>query len=165
MNSKSKVILVCAAVGLMGGALSTVITSMTLGLGIAFLGAVCGAVFAAVCWQRATSPGAGLVWGLGYALLLWLLLPAGLLPLLNTQQHAMGMLDVAREHFPELVSYIVCIGAPLGIALGTLAPQLDGLATENQKSKIVNSVGRAPSSSAASQVLWAAGLLANGWSK
>jgi uncharacterized membrane protein YagU involved in acid resistance len=121
MNSKSRIILICAVVGLVGGALSTVATSMTLGLGIAFLGAACGVVFAVLCWQRATSPGAGLVWGLGYALLLWLLLPAGLLPLLNTQQQAMGMLDVAREHFPELVVYIVCLGAPLGIVLGTLA--------------------------------------------
>jgi uncharacterized membrane protein YagU involved in acid resistance len=139
MNSKSRIILICAVVGLVGGAFSTVATSMTLGLGIAFLGAVCGAVFAVLCWQRATSPGAGLVWGLGYALLLWLLLPAGLLPLLNTQQQAMDMLDTAREHFPELVVYIVCLGAPLGIVLGTLAPRDGGLAIANRQSKIINS--------------------------
>ncbi len=27
---------------------------------------------------------------------------------------AMGMLDVARAHFPELNAYLLCYGAPLG---------------------------------------------------
>ena len=129
MNSKLNIILVCAAVGFGGGALSTVVTSMTLGLGTAALGAVYGAVFALLFGQHATSPGAGLLWGLAYVLLLWLFVPAGILPLfsaMQAQQPAMGMLDSAREHFPELVAYIVCIGLPLGIVLGTLAPRADG---------------------------------------
>jgi uncharacterized membrane protein YagU involved in acid resistance len=33
----------------------------------------------------------------------------------------MGMLDTARAHFPELVAYIVCLGAPFGLALGLLS--------------------------------------------
>ncbi len=139
MNTRLKLVSICAVVGLMGGASSTVITTMTLGLGSALLGAIYGAVFAWLCGQRATSPGAGLVWGLGYALMLWLLLPAGILPLFNAQQPGMGMMDVAREHFPELVAYIVCIGAPLGIVLGTLASRINDLAIANQKSKIKNS--------------------------
>jgi uncharacterized membrane protein YagU involved in acid resistance len=120
---RANIIVICAIVGLVGGALTTLTTGTTLWLGTAFLGAVCGAVFAWACRLRATSPGAGLVWGLGYVLLLWLLLPAGLLPVLSDQQRALGMLDAARSRFPELVAYIVCLGAPLGLVLGTLAPQ------------------------------------------
>jgi len=45
-----------------------------------------------------SNPGAGLLWGLGGALLLWLTLPAGLLPLLNGGPQ-MTMLDAARAHF------------------------------------------------------------------
>src|SRR5262245_36259649 len=32
---------------------------------------------------------------------------------------SMGMLDTARAHFPELIAYTLCFGAPLGLALGT----------------------------------------------
>ena len=141
MTSKTSVVLICAAIGFGGGALSTVFTSMTPGLGVAALGAIYGAVFALLSWRRATSPGAGLLWGLAYALLLWLLLPAGILPLLNSPHPAMGMLDAAREHFPELVAYIVCIGLPLGVVLGTLAPRISG-SSANASSRQSSAVRR-----------------------
>ncbi len=32
----------------------------------------------------------------------------------------MGMIVTARAHFPELVAYVLCLGLPLGLALGTL---------------------------------------------
>jgi len=67
-----------------------------------------------------SSPGAGLLWGLGGALLLWLALPAGLLPLVNGGPQ-MPMLDAARAHFSELVAYLLCLGLPIGLGLGTLA--------------------------------------------
>jgi uncharacterized membrane protein YagU involved in acid resistance len=67
-----------------------------------------------------SSPGAGLLWGLGGALLLWLTLPAGLLPLLNGGPQ-MPMLDAARAHFPELVAYLLYLGLPVGLAIGTFA--------------------------------------------
>jgi len=124
MNAKLRIVAVCAAVGLAGGAVSMLVAGTPLGLSMVPLGGAYGAAFAWLSWRRATSPGAGLVWGLGYALMLWLLLPAGILPLLNPQGHAMGMLDVARAHFPDLVAYIVCIGTPLGIVLGTLVSRL-----------------------------------------
>ncbi len=80
------------------------------------------------CWsaRRAVSPGAGLLWGLGYAFLLWLAGPAGLFPLLggsgaaSAEVSAMGMLDTARAHFPELIAYLLLFGLPLGLALGIL---------------------------------------------
>jgi uncharacterized membrane protein YagU involved in acid resistance len=61
--------------------------------------------------------GAGLIWGLSYALLLWLLVPAGLIPLLGGTSVG-GMLDVARAHFAELIAYLLFLGAPLGLVVG-----------------------------------------------
>ena len=83
------------------------------------LGGLCGLLFALLAGRRAVGPGAGLLWGLGYAFVLWLAGPAGLFPLLGGAQ-AMGMLDTARASFPELVAYLLCFGLPLGLALGTL---------------------------------------------
>src|SRR5262249_17953402 len=82
------------------------------------LGALYGSVFALFA-SRAVSPGAGLIWGLGYAFILWLAIPAGVVPALRGGMPAMGMLDVARAHFPELIAYLLCYGAPLGLSLGT----------------------------------------------
>lgn len=80
-------------------------------------GAAAGLAFAAVARRQATSPGAGLTWGLGFGFVLWLAVPVGLgdgaLP-------AMGMLDAARARFPDLVASLVLVGAPLGLSLGML---------------------------------------------
>lgn len=67
----------------------------------------------------ATNPGAGLIWGLGYAFLFWLAIPAGILPIFQGTMSSMGGLDATRAHFPQLVGYIVCF-APLGLALGLI---------------------------------------------
>jgi hypothetical protein len=63
-----------------------------------------GVVFGLFFAKRATSPGAGLIWGLSCAFLAWLMIPTGL--------------RGAREHFPELVACLLCLGAPVGVALG-----------------------------------------------
>jgi hypothetical protein len=84
-------------------------------------GAVYGALFGCLFARRCANPGAGLIWGLGYAFLLWLAMPAGILPVISGAMPSMGMLDTARSHFPELVAYIVCFGVPLGPALGLLS--------------------------------------------
>ncbi|MCA1718959.1 MAG: hypothetical protein LC781_19735, partial [Actinobacteria bacterium] len=106
------------AVGCLGGAVIWAIGLASLVTGVA-LGGVYGMLFALLVARRAISPGAGLLWGLGYALLLWLAGPAGLFPLLGGAR-AMGMLDTARAHFPELVAYLLCFGLPLGLTLGVL---------------------------------------------
>ena len=62
----------------------------------------------------------GLLWGLAFSFLLWLAGPAGMLPKL-TSNRAMGMLDEARSHFPELIGYLLLFGAPLGLVLGTFS--------------------------------------------
>jgi hypothetical protein len=112
-------IIVGVLVGALGGAISAKFVPAGLAVG-ALPGAIYGLVFAICCAQRAFSPGAGLVWGLGYAFLTWVAVPAGILPVTMRIMPAMGMLDTARAHFPELVAYILCLGAPLGLSLGSL---------------------------------------------
>jgi hypothetical protein len=82
------------------------------------LGALYGLLFALLATPRAISPGSGLLWGLGYAFILWLAIPAGIVPVLMGGMPAMGMLDTARAHFPELVAYVLGFGTLLGLALG-----------------------------------------------
>jgi len=107
------------AVGCLGGAVIWAIGLASF-LGGFALGGLYGLLFALLAARRAVSPGAGLLWGLGYALLLWLAAPAGLFPLLGGEASAMGMLDTARAHFSELVAYLLCFGLPLGVTLGIL---------------------------------------------
>jgi uncharacterized membrane protein YagU involved in acid resistance len=112
-------IIICILVGCLGGTLMSLahITSLTLFTSV-LLGGIYGLLFAFLLRpSHAVDAGAGLLWGLSYALLLWLALPAGLLPLLQGATQ-MGMLDSARTHFPELVAYLLLFGAPLGLIVG-----------------------------------------------
>ncbi|HME12151.1 MAG TPA: hypothetical protein VKF79_04785 [Candidatus Acidoferrum sp.] len=86
---------------------------------IAF-GAAFGLLFWWTCGKRTHSPGAGLIWGLGFASLAWLLIPAGLIPLLHGATHSMAMVADARERFTELVAYLTLLGMPVGLTLGIL---------------------------------------------
>jgi hypothetical protein len=83
-------------------------------------GAAYGLIFGLLFGPRAKSPGAGLIWGLGYAFLLWVAVPAGILPVATGAMPSMGMLTTAQARFPELVAYLICFGMPLGVALGLL---------------------------------------------
>ncbi|MCW5966985.1 MAG: hypothetical protein KIT57_00595 [Blastocatellales bacterium] len=112
-------IFICALVGALGGAASAMVVDASMS-GSILLGALYGLIFALLAARRAVSPGAGLLWGLGYAFLLWLAIPAGIVPVLMDGMPTMGMLDAARAHFPELIAYTICFGTPLGLALGTL---------------------------------------------
>ncbi|MBA2681004.1 MAG: hypothetical protein H0U76_21735, partial [Ktedonobacteraceae bacterium] len=82
------------------------------------LGAIAGLLFILLCGKRATHIGAGLLWGSGYAFLLWLAIPTGLQPLFQQGMSPMGMLDEARAHFPALIAYILFLGLPLGLIAG-----------------------------------------------
>jgi uncharacterized membrane protein YagU involved in acid resistance len=104
-------------VGTLGGWLASAATGTPLGSGLA-LGALFGIGFALFFGYRATSPGAGLIWGLSMALLSWVMLPAGILPLLGAAGHSAMSLRDSREHFPELVAALLCLGLPVGVALG-----------------------------------------------
>src|SRR5579864_8625299 len=94
--------------GAMGGALRSALLTTPLTHGV-LLGGLFGLVFGLFFAQRATNSGAGLIWGLGSALLLWVMIPAGILPMLAGSSRSMGMLSDARAQFPELVAYLLCL--------------------------------------------------------
>jgi len=110
-------ILVGVVAGAFGGAAGAVVTGGTTTGGI-LIGVLYGLLFALLAAHRAVSLGSGLLWGLAYSFLLWITFPAGIVPFLMGRAPAMGMLDTARAHFPDLVAYIVCYGTPLGLAIG-----------------------------------------------
>jgi hypothetical protein len=104
-------------VGLTGG----VIESLALGTPVAYgiaVGGIFGLAFALLFERRATSAGAGLIWGLAAAFLMWVIFPAGIGPLYDRGFHSMAALGDARDRFPLLVGYLVCLGMPIGVVLG-----------------------------------------------
>ena len=103
--------------GTVGGALRSVQLTTSVAHGV-LLGGLFGLAFGLFFAQRATSAGAGLIWGVGCALLLWVMVPAGILPMLAGSTRSMGMLSDARAQFPELVAYLLCLGMSVGVALG-----------------------------------------------
>jgi hypothetical protein len=105
------------AIGVAGGALQSVLLATSLTHGVTY-GALFGAAFGLFFSHRATSPGAGLIWGVAVALLLWIVGPTGIMSV-RRAGHLMGMLDDARLNFPQLVALMECLGAPVGVALGT----------------------------------------------
>jgi hypothetical protein len=112
-------------VGAGGGALQGVLLGSSLAQSV-FCGGLFGLVFGLFFAKRATSPGAGLIWSLSLALLAWIVLPAGTLPMLRGA-HPPAMLSDARERFPLLVACVICLGMPVGLALGiwgTLHPKV-----------------------------------------
>jgi uncharacterized membrane protein YagU involved in acid resistance len=107
--------------GLVVGALGGLSGSALLGAAPThglLLGALFGLTFGLFFARRATNPGAGLIWGLSCAFLLWVTLPAGMMPLVAGSGHSDLMLQDARRRFPDLVAYLLCLGLPVGIALG-----------------------------------------------
>lgn len=105
------------AVGGAGGTLSALFLHSSIATGT-MLGAVFGLAFGLFCAHRANSAGAGLIWGLSAAFLGWLVLPAGFVPWLTGSARGIAQLADARERFPELVACLICLGMPVGIALG-----------------------------------------------
>ena len=102
--------------GMAGGLLQAIILHSSL-LNATLLGAGFGLVFGLVFSKRASSAGAGLIWGLSSVLLFWFLLLAASMLRLGT--HASNvMLENARGRFSTLAAYLVCLGTPVGIAMG-----------------------------------------------
>ena len=102
--------------GIAGGLLQGSILHSSL-LIAALLGGGFGLVFVLVFSKRASSAGAGLIWGLSSALLFWFLILAASMLKLGTHDSNV-MLEDARGRFSTLAAYLVCLGAPVGIALG-----------------------------------------------
>ena len=103
--------------GLGGGMVQSLALGTPLTHGLA-VGGLFGLAFGFFFARRATSAGAGLIWGLSAAFLMWLVFPAGLRPIFAAGFHSMAALGDARDEFPLLVGYLVCLGMPVGLALG-----------------------------------------------
>lgn len=106
-------------VGVAGGLVQGIVFHSSL-LDAASLGGTFGLLFGVLFAKRASSAGAGLIWGLSAALLVWFWFIGpfeGML--LRSGMHASGnMVEAARRRFPELVAYLVCLGMPTGLAIG-----------------------------------------------
>jgi len=81
------------------------------------LGAIIGVLFALVFSHRALDRGSGLLWGLAYALLLWLAVVPGAQVI---AANLSSSFQTQRDNFPDLVGFMLCFGTPLGLMLGTL---------------------------------------------
>ena len=68
-GSRLTAVILCGLVGTLGGALTLVVGQASVVTGV-LLGGLYGVLFALFVARRAVSPGAGLVWGLGYAFIL-----------------------------------------------------------------------------------------------
>lgn len=122
-----KHVFLCLLVGALGGSAASQIGLASLPISVT-LGSIHGLGFALLAAPRAATPGAGLLWGLSYALLLWLVNPLGLSSLLTSTTPEV-MLDGLRARFPALVAHLLCFGVPLGLVLGTV----HGLETERNE--------------------------------
>src|SRR5258708_12069764 len=105
------------ATGVLGGAIQSKILSASMSHSI-LLGGIFGLAFSLFFARRATTPGAGLIWGLGGALLLWFVMPTGIDLLRLGSASSTAMLNDAQARFPQLVAYLVCLGMPVGVVLG-----------------------------------------------
>lgn len=103
------------ALGASGGLLESVVLKTSLFSG-GLLGMTFGLAFGLFFARRATSPGAGLIWGLGCSFFLWLLVPGGFFNF--AVRNPALMLQDAQGHFSELAGYVVCLGMPVGVGLG-----------------------------------------------
>jgi uncharacterized membrane protein YagU involved in acid resistance len=115
-----KTILCGVSVGVAGGALLSYAGLAAPVIGLS-LGCVYGLIFCLLAGPRANTPGQGLLWGLAFALVFWLVGPASIGPLfVSASPGSTMMLNAVRARFPDLVGYILFFGAPLGIVLGTV---------------------------------------------
>src|SRR5215831_2556938 len=106
-----------ALVGAAGGLLQSGILPQPRSLSI-LCGLLFGAVFGLLFSKRTTSCGAGLIWALAFAVLAWIVFPVGVMPLLVHVTGPRTMFSDARERFPQLVAFLICLGMPVGLALG-----------------------------------------------
>jgi hypothetical protein len=127
LSSGATEILLGLSIGAVGGALQGLLLPGSLAQSIV-CGLLFGGAFGLFFAKRTTSSGAGLIWGLAFAVLVWIVFPAGLVPLFARTAGPGAMLNDARERFPQLVSFLICLGMPVGLALGLWAEFRGGVA-------------------------------------
>jgi len=102
------------ATGALGGAAENGLVSAPIIHGV-LMGGLFGLGFSFLCGRRTSSPGAGLIWGLSAGLLLWFAMSVDLLLRSGSSE---VMLSYSQARFPQLVGCLVCLGMPVGVALG-----------------------------------------------
>jgi len=102
------------ATGALGGAAENGLVSAPIIHGV-LMGGLFGLGFIFLCGRRTSSPGAGLIWGLSAGLLLWFAMSVDLLLRSGSSE---VMLSYSQSRFPQLVGCLVCLGMPVGVALG-----------------------------------------------
>src|SRR6266446_4679033 len=107
------------AFGVSGGLLESAVLKTSLFSG-GLLGLTFGLAFGLFFARRATSPGAGLIWGLGSSFLLWILTAGGFFQFVATTGHFKMRIKGAQGHFAELVGYVLCLGRTVGLGLGII---------------------------------------------
>ena len=116
---RRKAVLTGAVVGAAGALLGSQIIGSSPAQAVLF-GGICGLIFGLLFSRVCVSPGAGLIWGLAYALLLWMVFSATVFAWYRGGRQAQAMFDSARENFPALVAYLLCVGVPLGLVFGVV---------------------------------------------
>src|SRR5260370_2433854 len=104
------------ALGASGGLLESAILKASLFSG-GLLGMSFGLAFGLFFARRATSPGAGLIWGLGSSFLLWILTAGGFFIFVATAGRFALSVQDAPGHLAELVDYVLSLGIPVGVGL------------------------------------------------
>jgi len=118
LSRRSRIeLLLGLALGALGGLLKSAALSTSF-LNGGLLGAAFGIAFGLLFARRASSPGAGLIWGLGSSFLLWILTAGGFFHFVATIGHSAMRFQDAQGQFSELVAYVVCLGMPVGVGLG-----------------------------------------------
>ncbi len=79
-----------------------------------------GVVFYLTFGQLVTSPGAGMVWGVSFGLLLWLIGPVTLFPIVRGMSVSLSS-SAATVLFPLLIGRVVSYGAVLGVLFPIIA--------------------------------------------
>jgi len=106
-----------ALVGAVGGVLGATLASGSQGT-YAAAGAVLGLVGAAGLRGRTENAGAGLIWGLGGGFLLWIVIVSASAAPHLAAVNSQAMIGDVRVRIPDFIACVLCIGAPVGIALG-----------------------------------------------
>ena len=116
-RSRRMNVLLGIGAGLAGGSIRSLCLHASLSPGL-LTGGAFGLFFALFLIRRATSPGAGLIWGASTAFLLWIVQEAGESLFKLSAQPSPLMLQDIRQRFPELVGNLVCLGLPVGVLIG-----------------------------------------------
>src|SRR5260370_31427635 len=104
--------LIGLAIGGAGGALASVLLATPFLYGILY-GALFGLAFGLFFSRRVTTPGAGFIWGVAAALLLWIVGPAGILSLLGGGPTE-GVFWAGPEEIPPPRAFPGCPITPCG---------------------------------------------------